>query len=59
MRRAQLVAMLDAVTKATRYHRRADEIRKIAEGIYDRQERALLLEVAKEYEQIAGDAERQ
>ena len=44
-----------AMTKtAARYRKRADEFRKIAKGIYDDTERAKLLEIATDYEQLAG-----
>jgi hypothetical protein len=39
--------------KAARYRKRAEEIRKVARGIYDDTERAKLMEIARDYEQLA------
>jgi hypothetical protein len=48
-----MLAML-ATNKAARYRKRAEEIRKVANGIHDDTERARLMEIAKDYEQLAG-----
>ena len=39
--------------KAKHYRARADEMRTIAEGIFDHKERKTLLEIAQEYEELA------
>ena len=39
--------------KATHYRRRAQEIRTIAEGLFDHKERKTLLDVAHEYDELA------
>ena len=40
---------------AKHWRRRAEELRTIAEGIFDRAERKTLMDVADEYETLAGD----
>ena len=39
--------------KAKHYRSRAEEMRTIAEGIFDHKERKTLLEIAQEYEELA------
>jgi len=43
---------------AAHYRKRAAEIREVAKGIFDGNERGLLRDIAKEYEQFAREAER-
>jgi tetrahydromethanopterin S-methyltransferase subunit H len=47
----------DKVAKAMHYRTRAEELRTIAAGIFDREEREMLMEIAKEYERFAREAE--
>jgi hypothetical protein len=44
--------------RAAKYRERAEQLRKIAKGIYDGEERKTLKEIADEYEQMARAAER-
>lgn len=39
--------------KAKLYRGRAGELRRIAKGLYDQNERSVLLEIAHEYENLA------
>jgi hypothetical protein len=47
-----------ALAKAVHYRTRAQELRKIAKGIFDHEERKKLIEIADEYEQFGRKAER-
>ena len=49
--------MLNTTNSATHYRRRVAEIHEIAKGIYDRKERGLLRDIAKEFEQFARERE--
>lgn len=49
--------MQDKAEITKHYRRRAEELRVIAEGIFDRDERKTLVEIADEFEQLARDAE--
>ena len=49
--------MRDKTELAKHYRHRAGEVREIAKGIFDHEERQTLLEIADEYEQWAGDVE--
>jgi hypothetical protein len=44
--------------RSTQYRMRAEEIRTIADGMYDRECRAALLKLAKGYDDMAERAER-
>jgi hypothetical protein len=45
------------VDKATHYRRRASDVRKIAEGINDPEERSKLIAIADDYDTRALEAE--
>ena len=49
--------MQDKSESAKHYRRRAEDVRSISEGIFDRAERKKLIEIAEEYEQWAREAE--
>jgi hypothetical protein len=46
--------MLGRAAKIAHYHNRAEQMRQLAWGIYDREDRRLLLEKANEYEKMTG-----
>jgi hypothetical protein len=39
------------------YHDRAEEVRTIAQGIFDPNERARVMQIADDYEQLARESE--
>jgi hypothetical protein len=50
--------LLDRVAKVVHYRNRAEQIRKIAAGIPDDEERCMLLEIAHEYEQLGWNTQQ-
>ena len=49
--------MPDKAIKAIHYRQRAQELRMIATGIYDEEERKNLIKIAEEYEQLVREME--
>ena len=48
--------MRDEATRKKRYRIRAEELRTIAQGIFDPNERKTLMDIADDYEKMAGEA---
>jgi hypothetical protein len=49
--------MRDLVELASHYRFRAEDARRIAEGIYDHVDRKKLVQIAEDYEELARQAE--
>ena len=50
-------AMPNRPIKQPYYHQRAEEVREIAQGIFDQNERARVMQIADDYERLARESE--